>query len=123
MNFSNKYNLSLSPNWRFVVYTLIVITLLVLSFSKYIETEILTWASQSTVNSNQICLNSSQSEARFMYSRIINLDRARRISRIYCIYKQTSFNVALELEYRESWTVVYIELLNKKNSLYWPLYI
>ena len=118
-----KYNLSLSPNWKFVIYTFVIVVLLMLAFSKYIETEILTRASQFSLNSDQVCLDYNQAESKFAYSRIISLDRAKRIARVYCIYQKTRYNVALELEYHEVWTVVYTEMLNKKRSFYWQLYI
>jgi len=111
-------------SWYYINLILILTFFLVtfnLGFS-YVETEINTNLSLNEFNNlEELC---PKKDLDFKYAKVVTFEKARRFSRIYCIYEDPSKNVQLDMNHTGGkWQPYFRQNLNQDRNIYWPIYI
>ncbi|MEM1312735.1 MAG: hypothetical protein AAGF07_04705 [Patescibacteria group bacterium] len=117
-----KFPNTLLPYLRFISALTVFIFIGFLIFS-YITAELNTrmYADQFD-NLDLLC--STDVNEDFKYLKVISYEKAFNRASVYCVYEDSSKNLRLDLNYRESeWQVYLTTRLNKKRNLYWPIYL
>lgn len=115
----------MTTNFQFLS-RLVPISLLVLGFFwlvfGVVQTEILTRVYKDEIAMDKICEKLDSKD--FKYGKIIAYENYKKSAQIYCIFKNPNQNLRVFLtKDNDTWKTWVFEPLNKKNSLYWPIYL
>lgn len=90
----------------------------------YLQAEILTSLYVSRLNVNIICQKSDQKSNIILKNvKLISYNPERNEAVLDCLYNDSDQNIRVRLAFRlNNWEVVFITLLNKPRSFYWPIY-
>ena len=94
----------------------------ILCVFSYLQTELTTKYYLSEIaNWTELCNLSSNSD--FKYIKVLEFEKSKGFARIFCLYKDGSKNVELDLNKIKIWTVIKTTKLNAEGNLYWPIYL
>jgi hypothetical protein len=108
--------------YKSITVTMIALVLLFLTLYPYVQAETLTNIHQQTFDINKICKVLEFQD--FRSFKIINYEKQRNTSQLYCLYKDYKQNSIVTLYYtdKEGWLVEYTRNYKKDIGFFWPIY-
>jgi hypothetical protein len=105
--------------YQVVGFTILALFFGLCFFYPYIQAEVLTGLHYSEFDQKRFCRTDTNED--FKKLKVVNFERYRGNAKIYCLFKNTRKNYALNLYYADdSWRVEYIR--NLSEGAYWPIY-
>ncbi|NJK70895.1 MAG: hypothetical protein HC932_01355 [Thermales bacterium] len=68
----------------------------------------------------QVLCSNKLSDLKFV--KVLDYNRYKKYSKVYCGYFRAEDNRLLELNYTSEWKIVLDIQVNKEGALYWPIY-
>ena len=88
----------------------------------YIQSEVQTFLHISDIDSKKLCTVDTKSSLK--YSKIVDYQRYRKSSEIFCIFADSKENSKLGLSLiNNDWQIISKQKLNREGAFYWPIYL
>jgi hypothetical protein len=115
----SEFNLNYMFKFFFVI---VAVIFFVGAIAAYAQTEIQTFLHKQDIDSQKLCKVGKSSNLK--YSKIIDYQRYRKSSSIFCIFSDSQENSRLTLNLiGDDWQIVTNEKLNQERAFYWPIYL